>query len=136
MQESRRIIRKKCKYCDKVFTRRRLRHHVRKCHHQDQQERRHIKERRTESKKTENEEDKRFKCSCNDRFETKMHLERHILRDSCGATIYGCSVRSSNVQFFFLSAFQTPFSSIQACDYRTLYFRDLLLHSEKHKQNN
>ena len=89
MQES---IRKKCKFCEKMFTKRRLRQHVRKEH--DAREKRVEKKKKEKRSNFEDFEDSelKFKCSCGDRFETKMHLERHIMQDLCGATIYGCSV--------------------------------------------
>ena len=89
MQES---IRKKCKFCEKMFTKRRLRQHVRKEH---ASEVKRVRKRRAEEKRSDfdsEDSELKFKCSCGDRFETKMHLERHIMQDLCGATIYGCSV--------------------------------------------
>ena len=96
MQES---IRKKCKFCEKMFTKRRLRQHVRKEH---ASEVKRVRKRRAEEKRSDfdsEDSELKFKCSCGDRFETKMHLERHIMQGICGATIYGCSVRI----FFLLS---------------------------------
>ena len=91
MQES---IRKKCKFCEKMFTKRRLRQHVRKEHAREEKR---VRKRRAEEKRSDfdsEDSELKFKCSCGDRFETKMHLERHIMQDLCGATIYGCSVRT------------------------------------------
>lgn len=124
-------IRQKCKFCGSMFTKRRLRQHVRKEHKESTGCRR---ERREEKRSETFDPELKFKCSCGDRFETKMHLERHILQDRCGATIYGCSV---SILLFLcdIDSNRRTKKNLnldhQDCDYRTLYLKDLLLHTEK-----